>query len=81
MIEEKDENYTWHRVHKTEENLGHIIDEWVFDHVMEWFDVEDIADLTEEQIEEVDYFRSNELHEYSPLQWGFSSLCNLWESL
>tara|TARA_Y100000389_G_scaffold48997_1_gene44586 strand:- start:4960 stop:5217 length:258 start_codon:yes stop_codon:yes gene_type:complete len=72
--------YDWHRVHKAEENLGHIIDEWVFDHVMEWFGVDDVGELTEEQINEVDNFRNNELSEYSPLQWGFSSLYGSWES-
>ena len=74
------DKYTWHRIHKAEDNLGHIIDEWVYDHVREWFDVEDIADLTEDQIQEVEAFRHNELNEYSPLQWGFSSLYNHWES-
>jgi hypothetical protein len=75
-----EEKYTWHRIHKAEDNLGQIIDEWVHEHVMEWFGVEDIADLTEDQIQEVENFRHNELNEYSPLQWGFSSLYNYWES-
>ena len=50
------------------------------DHVTEFFGVEEVGDLTEDQINQVDNFRHNVLSEYSPLQWGFSSLYGSWES-
>ena len=71
--------YDWPRVHKVEENLMIDINDLVYEHVMEHFGVEDIEDLSEEQIDEVETFRL-QLSEYSVLQGGYSNLIGLWES-
>ena len=71
--------YDWPRVHKVEENLMIDINDLVYEHVMEHFGIEDIEDLSEEQINEVETFRL-QLSEYSVLQGGYSNLIGLWES-
>ena len=71
--------YDWPRVHKVEENLMIDINDLVYEHVMEHFGIEDIEDLSEEQIDEVETFRL-QLSEYSVLQGGYSNLIGLWES-
>ena len=51
----------------------------VYEYVLEYYGVEEITDLTQEQIEEISGFRE-ELNDYSPMQWGFSNLVNNWEN-
>lgn len=75
-----EERYTWHRIHKTEENLERQITEWVEEHIQEWFGVDDTNDLTEEQIDEVIKFRDEDLNEVSPMQWGYSNIISAWEN-
>lgn len=79
MAEDKEEGFYWHRNHKVDEWVEREMIECVWDYVSEFYGVEEVHELTEEQIQEVEAFR-NELNEYSPLQWGFSWLCNTWES-
>ena len=73
-------SYEIHRVHKVEENLCREICEFVYDHVLEHFGVDAIEELTQEQIDEVDSYRSCQLGEYSVLQVGYSDVINMWES-
>ena len=47
--------------------------------IFEQYDVEEISELTEEQIDEIMAYRE-ELSEYSPLQWAFSNVYSMWES-
>lgn len=71
--------FEWHRIHKWEDNIESQVTDAVFDYVMEFYGVENVAELTQDQIDEVTAFRE-ELNEYSPLQWGFSNLINHWEN-
>jgi len=73
-------SFEWPRIHKWEDNLIYTAIEWVEEYVLEHYGVDEISELTEEQIAELEDFRENELNEYSPLQAGFSSLINWWES-
>ena len=77
---EDQETYSWHRIHKAEANIEDQITEWVFDHVLEHFGVEEVTDLTDSQIAEIDHFRNEVLNEYSVMQAGYSNLINFWES-
>jgi len=70
--------YEWSRIHKAEENIEHQVTEWVTEHVCEFFEVEYVSELTQEQISEVEAFR-DELNEYSPMQIGYSNVINQWE--
>ena len=72
-------SFDWPRIHKWEENLEREITDSVWEYVCEFYGVEEISELTLEQIQEVEAFR-DELNEYSPMQWGFSNVIIHWES-
>jgi uncharacterized protein YjaG (DUF416 family) len=73
------DKYSWGRIHKTEEFYETQIISDVIENVLEYFEVEEIEMLTEDQIEQVRSFRE-ELNEYSVMQIGYSDLINIWES-
>jgi len=68
------------RVHKWEENIEREVTDELYSYVCEYYGVDEIADLTEEQMNEVEAYRDNDLNEYSPLQIGFSNIIQNWES-
>ena len=72
--------FEWNRIHKSEEYLERIINELVFEQVIEHYAVDSIEELTRDQVGELEYFRNEVLHEYSPLQIGFSDVIQMWES-
>jgi hypothetical protein len=67
------------RIHKWEENIERDITDQLYDIVFEFYGVDEITEITEEQMDEIIAYR-DELNEYSPIQWGFSNLYNHWES-
>ena len=71
-------SFEWNRIHKWEENYERSITEDVEEYICEYYSVESIEDLTQDQIEELEVFRS-ELNEYSVMQIGFSNVINNWE--
>ena len=72
--------FEWPKIYKSEEYFEYQATEWVFDYICEFYDVEDIEELTELQIEEIVQYRENDLNEYSPMQLGFSNIIAQWES-
>ena len=71
--------FDWPKVHKWEDNLIDTATEWVTEYITEFYGVDEISELTEEQIDEIIQFRENDLNEYSPLQMGFSNIISYWE--
>lgn len=71
--------FEWARIHKHEEQIEMDVAERVSDYVLEFYDVECIEDLTEQQIQEILAYRDT-LNEFSVMQWGFSDLINRWDS-
>lgn len=71
--------FEWPRIHKWEENIIRNIEESVHEYVFEYYGVDDVSEITEEQIEEVREFFEGE-HEDSILSCGFYSLLNWWEN-
>lgn len=71
-------SFEWPRIHKWEENIEREVTDNVREYVLEFYGLDEIAELTEEQMNEVQAFR-DELNEYSPMQWGFSNIYNEWE--
>ena len=67
-------SFEWNRIHKWEENYERDITDDVINYICEHYEVESIFDLTEEQVGDIDNFRSNELNEYSVMQVGFSNV-------
>jgi len=72
-------SFEWPRIHKWEENIEREVTDNVREYVLEFYGLDEIAELTEEQMNEVQAFR-DELNEYSPMQWGFSNIFNEWEA-
>jgi hypothetical protein len=69
-------SFDWDRIHKWEENHERSIIEDVEEYVCEYYGVEDIFDLTEEQVNDLENFRNNDLNEYSVMQVGFRDMLN-----
>lgn len=72
-------SFEWHRMHKWEENWEREATEGVEERLCEHYGVDDIVDLTKEQIEEVTAWRNEHVSEYSPMNWGFSNVINRWD--
>jgi len=71
--------FEWPKIYKVEEQIEQQSVDWVYEYVCEFYDVEDIEELTEEQINEIDKYREG-LYSYSVMQVGFSNIINQWES-
>jgi hypothetical protein len=69
--------FEWNKMYKWEENYQRDIDNDVEEYVLEHYGVEEVADLSQEQIDELDTF-ANE-NEYSIMRGGFYNLMNRWE--
>jgi hypothetical protein len=68
--------FEWERIHKWEENHERSIIEDVEEYIFEYYGVDDIFDLTEEQINDIENFCNNDLNEYSVMQVGFRDILN-----
>jgi len=73
-------SYEFPKHHKAEDNIMMDINEMIYDHVLQFYEVDDVEELTEQQIDELEDFRTNTLSEYSVLQCGYSNIINMWES-
>jgi hypothetical protein len=73
-------SFEWHRTHKILEWVEREMTECVEQYVLEHYGLEEIHELTEEQISELETFRDEELQEYHPLQMGFSNIISYWEN-
>lgn len=73
------ERYTFYKTHKVEDWISREMYDCVFEQITEWFGVEEIGDLTVEQMDEIIDFRENQLNEYSPLQYGYTDIIGQWE--
>ena len=71
--------FEWNRIHKWEDNIESQVTDSVFEFVCEFYGVDEVTELSEEQIAEVEHYRHEVLSEYSPMQWGFSNLYSQWE--
>lgn len=67
-------SFEWSRIHKWEENHERSIIEDVEEYICEYYEVDDIFDLTEEQVTDIENFCNNDLHEYSVMQVGFNNI-------
>ena len=69
-------SFEWDRIYKWEENVEREVTDSVYKYVCEYYDVEEIHELNEEQVLEIQDFFRNRLNEYSVMQIGFSNLLN-----
>lgn len=72
-------SFDWNRIHKHEEQVENDIFDRVSEQICSFYNVEDVADLTIEQMDEVRAFVDNDLSEFSIMQRGFTDVFNYWE--
>lgn len=72
--------FEWSRMYKHEENIERDVIERVEQYICEYYNIDDIEDMSEKEFEEVQQFY-DEMNEYSPMCLGFSDVINRWESL
>ena len=72
-------SFDWNRIHKHEEQVENDIYDRVSEQICSFYNVEDVADLTIEQMDEVRAFVDNDLSEYSIMQRGFTDVFAYWE--
>ena len=73
-------SFEWNRIHKWEDNIEREITDSVFEYVCEYYGIDEVEDLTKDQLLDIIAFRE-ELNEYSPMQIGFSNLINQIEDM
>ena len=71
--------FRWDRMYKWEENIERMIFDGAEEYVKEFYGVEDIADLTPEQISEIEKF-IEELSYESFMVRGLRDIINYWDS-
>ena len=73
--------FNWGRVHKHEEQIENDIFERVSEQVCSYYEVENVEDLTEQQISEVQQWALDDLGSSSVIQIGITDLINYWENI
>jgi len=73
------EKFIWHRMHKDEEYIEREAYSCVETAICNHYDIEDIAELTEEQWVDIHAWQEENVGEYSPMNMGFSDVYNVWE--
>lgn len=71
--------FEWHKMYKWEENYERNIDVDIEEYVCEQYGVDEISQLTQEQIEEIQAYQEEHVNEYSVMNGGFYRLYNKWE--
>ena len=68
------EKFVWHRMHKDEARIEREAYDCVETAILEHYEIEDVSELTKEQIAEIEHFVEEYISEYSPIRSGFSDL-------
>jgi len=71
--------FEWGRIHKWEENIERDVTDSVTEYICEFYEIDNILELTKEQVNEIIAFRED-LNEYSPMQLGFFNILNEWDN-
>ncbi len=71
--------FDWARMYKDEEYIEREAYSCVETAICNHYDIEDIAELTEEQWVDIHAWQEENVGEYSPMNMGFSDVYNVWE--
>ena len=71
--------FEWNDIHGLEENYESKIIDDVEATVTQYYGVDEVTELTREQINEIEHFKTEVLEDWSVMQVGFSSLISWWE--
>ena len=69
-------SFKWDRMYKWEQNIERDITDSVYEYVCEYYGIDDVGDLTQEQYREVEAYA--EEYSFSIMSIGFSNLLNDW---
>ena len=78
LKEEREMKYDWLKIYKAEDNIEIQITDLVSEHVLSHFGVEEVKELTEENITEVQAFWDT-IGEYNFMGIGYSAIIAEWE--
>ena len=73
------EKFDWARMYKDEEHIEREAYSCVETAICNHYDIEEIAELTEEQWVDIHAWQEENVGEYSPMNMGFSDVYNVWE--
>ena len=73
-------SFEWNKIHKYEDRFEREIIESVDEYVFEYYGVEELEELTDNQVSEIETFAS-ELNEYSVMQIGINNLMMRYEDV
>tara|TARA_R110002153_G_scaffold29711_16_gene91280 strand:+ start:12317 stop:12556 length:240 start_codon:yes stop_codon:yes gene_type:complete len=71
------EKFNWPKIHKTESMVEDYAYGIVESNIIDYFQVEELTDITVEQMDEVIEFKDN-YNEYSVLYSAFNSIIDVW---
>ena len=71
--------FDWARMYKDEEHIEREAYSCVETAICNHYDIEDIAELTEEQWVDIHAWQEENVSECSPMNMGFSDVYNVWE--
>ena len=72
--------FEWNKIHKFEESFEREIIDSVEDYIMDYYDIIELHELTEEQVNEIKTF-TEELSEYSVMQVGLNNILMRWDDM
>ena len=72
--------FEWFKMHKDEEYIEREAYSAVEHEICNQLDVEDVSNLTQEQMDQVMAWREENVNEYSPMYGAFQDVYNVWEN-
>ena len=71
-------SFEWIKLHKWEDNIERDIISNVEEYICEYYNVEMIDFLSEDQVKDIRKFSKNEVSEHSFMQIGFTHVIEMW---
>ena len=71
--------FDWARMYKSEEYLEREAYSCVESAIIDFYQISEIADLTQAQWDDIHAWQEENVSEYSPMNMGFSDVYNAWE--
>lgn len=71
-------SFDWQKMYKWEHNLDYEINTQALEYVLEHYGVDDIGDLTVQQISDIEHFTNQPEHEHSMMCRGLREVIHGW---
>lgn len=81
MVSRDDGTFSVPKIHKWAENIEYTLNDWAYSSVFEHFGVDEVSELTQENINEIeDWLESEDDTWYDWVLMGFRNLLSEWEN-